>query len=298
MRVKHFITGTVAFTVLLIACKSKSKSDNPVEIPKSDTTYVTTDVLIPYPDTTAQDKDTSAFSAKNVKGYAAKYWGKILVNCMSSVFISSKDADYLGIGNTLGLGTITDSKRDNIFDMVDKTVLSEDELRFVTDTGKFSPCSYVMNGKFDLSAVAGGDIDVNSTDDGLNMEVTAGIKNSKEINFAVSNFRKKSIFTERLMNSLDHNPTDRKKSLKNLILNPDNEIMKTAIIIKGFSAEVKLAKDLTAGAAATLSKDSSTAKIGNISANAKISIVNNRTLKISSTDEFIIFGKFGKITKQ
>lgn len=272
----------IAFCVVLLGCPDSKKAD-----------LQFTDVNLPEVDTTV--RDTNSLAAKNVRGYAARYWGKVFKHCMQSLLLKKKDADYLGPSNTLGLGTITDENLDVTYRLVDANTFSDAELKKIILPGGPTSCQYEISSNIDVEAMMNAKVSVRNDDD-LSLGLGTAIKNRKNVNFNVTSWQKDELITGQLMDALNSSPTAAKKAFKEDLLKPERIIMTRLIRIKGFSADIELKNDISADLKAKLNSGV-IANLGNADAAVKVSIVNSKTIRLKSSDDFFVYGKFVKANR-
>ena len=282
MKKKHFLFPSVLLISLLLSNCSK----------KADMKF--TDVDLAQIDTTAVE-DTSALAAKNVSGYAAKYWGKVMKHCMQSLLLKKKEADYLGPSNSLGLGTVTDENLDVTYRVVDENIFTKEELSKIIRLGKPTSCQYEISSNVDVEAMMNAKISVKSDDD-LSLGLGTAIKNRKKVSFNVESWQKDELIAGDLMDALKDETNPQKKAFKEDLLKEGRIIMTRLIRVKGFSADIELGNDISADLQAKLSSGA-IANLGSADATVKVSVINSKTIRLKSTDDFFIFGKFVKAEK-
>lgn len=282
MKKKHFLFPSVVLISLLLSNCSQ----------KADMKF--TDVDLAQIDTTAVE-DTSALAAKNVSGYAAKYWGKVMKHCMQSLLLKKKEADYLGPSNSLGLGTVTDENLDVTYRVVDENIFTKEELSKIIRLGKPTSCQYEISSNVDVEAMMNAKISVKSDDD-LSLGLGTAIKNRKKVSFNVESWQKDELIAGDLMDALKDETNPQKKAFKEDLLKEGRIIMTRLIRVKGFSADIELGNDISADLQAKLSSGA-IANLGSADATVKVSVINSKTIRLKSTDDFFIFGKFVKAEK-
>ncbi|MDJ1470346.1 hypothetical protein [Xanthocytophaga flava] len=284
MKIKHVLFPLlVTFCLLIMGCPGPKKDDlnfKEVTLAEIDTTEVT---------------DTSLLAAKNVSGYAAKYWGRVMKHCMQSLLLKKKDADYLGPSNTLGLGTITDENLDITYRLVDGNTFSDAELNKIIKLGASTLCQFEISSDIDIEAIMNTKLSIKSDDD-LSLGLGTAIKNRRKVNFNVESWQKDELIAGELRDALADESNPKKKAFKEDLLKEGRIIMTRLIRVKGFSADIELKNDIPAELKAKLSSEV-IANLGNADATVKVSVVNNKTIRLKSTDDFFIYGKFVKAEK-
>lgn len=279
MKIKHIIIPVgFSFCIFLLGCPSHKKQDlkfAEIDLPAVDTT----DII-----------DTSSLAAKNVSGYAAKYWGRVMKHCMQSLLLKKKDADYLGPSNTLGLGTVTDENRDATYRVVDTSVFTAAELDKIIKPGNSTSCQYEIKSSLDVEALLNAKIKV-KTDDDFSLGLSTAIKNRKNVNFNIDSWQKDELILGALSDALRDVSNPNKKAFKEDLLKPGRIIMSRLIRVKGFSADIELSTNISPDLKAKLNSGA-IANLGDADAVVKVSIVNDRTIRLKSSNDFFIFGKF------
>jgi hypothetical protein len=253
-----------------------------------------TEVDIAEVDTT-EIQDPSQLAAARGKGYAAKYWGRVFNHCMQSLLLKKKDADYLGPSNTIGLGAITDENRDLTYRIVDGSTFSPDELSKILKQGGATSCQYEIKSSLDIEALLNAKVKVKSDDD-LSLGLSNAIKNRKNVNFNVTSWQKDELIAGALRDALADESNTAKKAFKEDLLKEDRIIMTRLIRVKGFSADIELSNSISADLKTKLASGA-IANLGDADAAVSVSIVNDKTIRLKSSGDFYIFGKFVKATQ-
>jgi hypothetical protein len=240
-------------------------------------------------DTTTID-NSDPLAAKNVRGYAARYWGRVMNHCIQSLLLKGKDADYLGPSNLLDLGTITDKRLDLTYRILDSNVFSKDELKKIIRYGAPTTCAYEISSNINIESLMNARIGIKADDD-LSLDLGNVIKNSKNVSYNVSSWQKDEIIVGNLMDALRDTESPKKKGFKEDLLKEGRLIMTSAIRVKGFSADIELNNDISSYLKAKLSPGV-VANLGNADATVKVSVVNSKVIRLQSTDDFIVYGKF------
>lgn len=275
-------------TAFIVGCTNNDITFEDVTMKEPDTTQV--DINKPLD---ASSIKQNAQGAKNIGGYSAKIWGRMLKNCIQSVQLKKGDAEYLGISNTIGVGTITDSKFEGTYRLVDANTFSQDELNLIVHTDNTVGCGYTMEAKLDLDGALGSRIQIDGNDS-LNFAVRSIIKSGRTVKLHVKSWQKMEIILGPLQDALTTNPTQPKKKFLEELKKPDRILMNRAILVNGFTAEMTVEKELNASLTAQLSTGA-TSSIPNSNADIKIGLKNNNTLVLETDQSFILYGKYVKL---
>lgn len=262
-------------------------SDNFSEVEvTSDLDTASVDLSLPP----GQDPGNNPKGAMNVRGYAAKVWGRMLKDCIQSGLMKKGEVEYLGMSNDMGIGTISDEGLGASYKIIDSTTFSPEELRLMLKLANPGNCAMSVDTKFDLEAALQARLNVQGSDS-LNAAIAAVLKSGKKVKMTVKSWQKDELLLDELKGALKRNLTPRKEEFIESLREKDRVLMNRAIIIKGFTAEIDASSEFTPSVAAQIS-GGATATVADGSGNVKVSMTNTKTLKFDSDQTFILFGKY------
>ena len=219
------------------------------------------------------------------KGETWKAWNNLRIQCVKSELI--KDPVYLGITNTIGLGAIMKKNFEVLEREMDIYAFADTEIHQIISKGRPSSCQYIEIITMDFSVFTNSDIQ------GVNAELNSAIKSSKNFGISISGWQVDNLKTGVLADILNGSNEPKKISYRNNLLKEDRLILSRVVRVLGFSADIHLSSDVSTSLKVSL-QDGVLSTIGNSDAALRFEYIDDKTIRVRSLGDFIVFGQFVK----
>ncbi|WP_398452183.1 hypothetical protein AB3466_14025 [Sphingobacterium thalpophilum] len=223
------------------------------------------------------------------KGAVWDTWNKLHKSCMQNTFF--KRPTYLGLSNTVDLGSVF-SKSGDILEWDFGKLFNDQDRKKVINTGQPQPCSYTEQLKVDFQAFIATELP--ST--GIEGELSAAIKNQKDISVKIDNWQIDRIINGELKFLLDSSTDPKVLQFKKDLLEKNLIMISQVARINGFSSIINLNSEMSAELQAKL-KEGITKNIGNTEARIKFGYSSAKQIIVVSQGSFIVFAEFIKVKK-
>jgi hypothetical protein len=225
------------------------------------------------------------------KGATWKAWEKVHKDCMESAWF--RHPVYMGVSNTIGLGTIIN--RDNTTSRPLSSAYDTIEVKKYIQKGEFQNCSFTQQLNVNVNVLLQGDVALpGEMQEGVAAELTAAIQSSKGTSLKIENWRVNNLYDGLLKEDLEGSAEQKKKNfLSDLRDNGGKLIIVKETEIKGFKTILKLEKEMSAGLQASL-QPGVAATVGSGALDAKLTIVNSREIQMTSTGNVFVFTEMKK----
>jgi hypothetical protein len=218
------------------------------------------------------------------KGEVWKAWKRIHNSCMNSPL--AKDQEYVGMSNSIRIGTIKDNKYRTL-DFLDTTIVSESELKYIMNSGNSASCSTIDSVDFNVQTELG----LEFIDFGP--ELTLAYSNASYNKIVIESWVLDELVIDRLIGTLLSKPNARKKAFARSLTKKKSRIVSNAIIVKSFTIETVFDKESELSFLADTSIVQGSDFSGNIVFN--ISKNKNNSITLQSKNQFVVFCQFSKI---
>lgn len=223
------------------------------------------------------------------KGAVWKTWDRLHNACIKNTFF--KNPTYLGISSTVDLGSVY-NKSGSILEWDFNKLFSEEERKQIINYGQPQNCTYSEKLTVDFDAFIASEI----PNAGVEGELSAAIKSSKDISVKIDNWQIDNLIKNELL-ALVNASNDPKVKLYKEQLSENNHILVSQVCrINGFSTVINLEKDISASLEAEL-KNEIIQRIGNTEAKVKFGYASSKQIKVTSQGSFIVFVEFVKTKK-
>jgi hypothetical protein len=243
--------------------------------------------IISLSDTISPEIDTS--NSKGLfggKGKLWRLWEKLHKNCQNSAM--TKGMTFLGVSNTVGVGSIIlyDNTKKGYFASYPllKEKFNPEQQKLIFNNGTSTTCSFLQNTKVTSEFLIKSNI-INSGNGSLN----AQIQNAKSVDSKIDSWQQDALYLDAFKGVINHMNDDYSMNYLAASKLPGRYIIATEIQITGFSALINTKTTISADLIAELEKGISE-KIGDTNATVKFSYEGEKTIKVSTTGSFIVFG--------
>jgi hypothetical protein len=291
-----FLMLGIGIMVLAIAsCNSEKKSET-TDSPAVDSTIVAVDSSanltseeFVIPDTTVlieqsnEEMENVKASNKTIlfsKGAVWKMWQKIFKEQFRNEHF--KTADYLGIHNTLDIGTVFNSNGEPLWALDDLTTEAERKRFTKADDG--TPINKIEKSAVSFESA----FEITLPSSGIEGELSSALKNQKSLTVKINNARIKKLISGPLRLLLKNPQDEALIEYKNSIYNENNQIISQAVIINGFSLTIALDKDISASLKASLEKGI-VKEVGKAGTKLKFEYKSANEISVTSSGSFIAF---------
>src|ERR1043165_5335232 len=234
-------------------------------------------------------KEINAFQAKNfttMGGAVEQTWRKLHHACLTNDFF--KQPSYLGISNTVGLGSVYTRPQQFLQWDIDKLVTVDQKKRIV-NSGQPQSCTYTEKLTVDFQAF----VSTSISQTGVDAELSVAVKNSKNITAQIDNWQIDNLVKGELADILNTTNDSKLLQYKHDLLTKKLLVIYRVSRINGFSAVINLETDVSAGLAAKL-KGGIIQNIGNTEAKLRFSYGSDKQIIVTSLGSFMVFVEFAK----
>ena len=227
------------------------------------------------------------------RGTTWRTWQKLHRACMKSKWL--KSPNYLGASNTMNLGAIVD-QTNTLQRIIDTTTFSKQEIASMFNYGAYANCGYSQEVNFGLDVFIQSQINLSEElEAAISKELSTAIKTSKNSQVQVGGWRVNNLIEQNLLDILMDAKPDETGKIRyyRTLRRGDNKILTKVIEIQGFTSEIILDRDISAGLEAKL-KEGISASIGDSGMNTKLHYNKKRAITVNSDKTFYVFGEFKK----
>ena len=218
------------------------------------------------------------------RGTTWNAWIKIHRECMKNEFF--KRPTYLGVSNTMDLGTIV-NEYNGLEGRLSNT-FSEEEIKSLILEGSYKNCDYRQEISTNIEVVLQSSVDVASVEDALEAELTLAIQNSKKTTMKLEQWRINTLDEGALKKLLRNTGDAAKIQYKTDLQTKGNKFIAAVAEIKGFSMLVEFESEMSAELIARL-QQGAVANLGDTGFEASVKYVNNKTVEMSSSNMAYVF---------
>ena len=240
--------------------------------------------------------DSSDVKQFGGKGQTWKMWNKIFVSCMKAE--AFKDPFYMGVTNTIDLGSITDKDHESTIRVIDTSVFTTEELKKIIKVGVPASCNFQQSLTMDLNAFLNSEFKVADANlSSINAELAYAISTAKSTSIKVDGWQRDELITGALRDILNESTEPRKMKFKDDLLSEGNLILVRIAKINGFESTIELAREISADLEAKLKAGEVIAGIGDTGLKAKFNFLSKSSIVVKSDGAFYVFGKYMKAKK-
>jgi hypothetical protein len=220
------------------------------------------------------------------KGPVWKTWKKMHNACLENKFF--KNPTYLGLSNTVDLGSVY-SKSGDVLEWDFNKLFSEEDRKKVINSGQPQPCEYTEQLTINLETFIATELPTA----GVEGELSAAIRNKKDISVKIDNWQIDNLVKRELKILLDSSTDSKVVLFKKDLMEKKLIIVAQAARINGFSSVINLNSEISAILEAELKKGI-VKNIGNTNAKVKFEYSSSKQIKVTSQGSFVVFVEFIK----
>lgn len=275
-----FILAGYVFFCFCVSCQSQNKNFELVTVPSSD---------LPSRIRGENTQKSSPQLLGGKKGEIWSVWKILLHECMQNDLF--QDPTYLGLSNTLGVGSVY-SKSDNLWEWDLNKLLDSTQRSEVITYGQPQPCGYIQNTSKDFGIF----LAANIPSIGIDAELALAIKNQKDISVKIDGWEIDNLIVGEFEDLLKNSTSPKLVAFRNDLVHKKFYIVSKVVRVTGFSALVSLDTELSDSLSIQL-KNGIVHNIGSYGALVKFEYASKTQIKISSIGSFVVFAEFIKSKK-
>lgn len=274
--------------ILLITTISSCKKDDK-ELVDLDPTEIDT-LAWDRLDSISNPPSINQFDITIARGATWRAWRKIHKDCMKNAWF--KDGYYVGVSNTIDLGSIID--RGEGLQLRLKDAFTDPEIQSFIQLGAFKNCGIEQQFSINVNAMLQGEVDVNQDmDEDIEAELIMKIQSSKKSSIKVDNWRINTLVEKVMRRILTESKEKTKADFLEELDNANNTVITSVIEIQGFSTTIEFETEISPELELRLT-EGVIANVGSGKFDAELKLKNKKSIQMSSKGSAFVFVKMKK----